>query len=97
MIDVAEADFDDLSAEARTSGGAFTGLRTPESGLARGSALGKPVSVTGLLSTEKIGVSSRYKVLPLDEIAGIITDSPQSDPTLSDLRRNGISIINAHD
>lgn len=50
-----------------------------------------------LASTEKIGVSSQYKVLPLDEIAGIITDSPQSDPTLRDLKRNGISIIHAHD
>lgn len=50
-----------------------------------------------LASTEKIGATSRYKVLPLEEIAGIVTDSPESDPTLSDLRRNGTSIIHARD
>jgi DeoR/GlpR family transcriptional regulator of sugar metabolism len=49
-----------------------------------------------LASAEKIGVSSRYKVLPLDEIAGIITDRPQYDQTVSELRRNGISIIDAN-
>jgi DeoR/GlpR family transcriptional regulator of sugar metabolism len=50
-----------------------------------------------LASAEKIGVSSRCKVLPLDEIAGIITDQPQNDQTLRELRRNGTSIIYAYD
>lgn len=48
-----------------------------------------------LASAEKIGVSSRYKVLPLNEIAGIITDRPQNDQTLSELRRNGTILIDA--
>lgn len=48
-----------------------------------------------LASAEKIGVSSRYRVLPFDEVAGIITDSPGSNQTLSDLRRTGTSIIQA--
>ncbi len=48
-----------------------------------------------LASAEKIGVSSRYKVLPLNQIAGIITDRPQNDQTLSELRRNGTVLIDA--
>lgn len=50
-----------------------------------------------LASAEKIGVSSRYQVLPLNKIAGIITDRPHDDPTLSELRRNGTTLIDAHD
>ena len=49
-----------------------------------------------LASTEKIGVSSRYKVLPINETAGIITDRPQNDPTLRELRRNGTTLIDAN-
>lgn len=50
-----------------------------------------------LASAEKIGVCSRYKVLPINETAGIITDRPQNDPTLNDLRRNGTALLDAND
>ncbi|UVJ39116.1 DeoR/GlpR family DNA-binding transcription regulator [Arthrobacter sp. CJ23] len=49
-----------------------------------------------LASTEKIGVASRYRVMPVEEVAGIITDGPDDDPTLSQLRRDGASIIRAN-
>ncbi|MBT2533856.1 DeoR/GlpR transcriptional regulator [Arthrobacter sp. ISL-48] len=48
-----------------------------------------------LASAEKIGVASRYRVLPTSEIAGIITDQPHEDPTLSELQRNGTTLIDA--
>jgi DeoR/GlpR family transcriptional regulator of sugar metabolism len=57
---------------------------------------GRAADTYVLASDEKIGVFSRYKVLPLDEIAGIITDRPHNDQTLSELRRNGISILDAN-
>lgn len=57
---------------------------------------GRAADTYVLASDEKIGVASRYRVLPLDEIAGIITDRRQHDQTLSELRKNGISIIDAN-
>ncbi|MFJ5955938.1 DeoR/GlpR family DNA-binding transcription regulator [Paenarthrobacter sp. NPDC092416] len=57
---------------------------------------GRAADTYVLASTEKIGVASRYKVLPIDDIAGIITDAPESDQTLSDLRQNGTHIISAN-
>ncbi|SEE32116.1 DNA-binding transcriptional regulator of sugar metabolism, DeoR/GlpR family [Arthrobacter alpinus] len=50
-----------------------------------------------LASGEKIGVTSRYQVLPLNKIAGIITDRPHDDPTLKELQRNGTTLIATHD
>ncbi|WP_426997072.1 DeoR/GlpR family DNA-binding transcription regulator [Pseudarthrobacter sp. N5] len=49
-----------------------------------------------LASAEKVGVSSRYRVLPLNQIAGIITDCPANHQILSQLRRDGTSIIDAN-
>ena len=50
-----------------------------------------------LASTEKVGVASRYQVLPLNDVAGIVTDSPKDDSTLMELRRQGASILYAND
>lgn len=57
---------------------------------------GRAADTYVLASAEKIGVASRYQVLPLGEIAGIIADGPQDDPTLRSLRRTGTSIIGAN-
>lgn len=57
---------------------------------------GRAADTYVLASDEKIGVASRYRVLPLEEIAGIVTDRRQQDQTLSELRKNGISIIDAN-
>jgi DeoR/GlpR family transcriptional regulator of sugar metabolism len=48
-----------------------------------------------LASTDKIGMASRYQVLPLAEVAGIITDAPSTDPTVKQLRRHGVEIVAA--
>jgi DeoR/GlpR family transcriptional regulator of sugar metabolism len=58
---------------------------------------GRAAETYVLASAEKIGVSSRYKVLPINEAAGIITDRPQNDPTLNELRRNGTALLDAND
>lgn len=44
-------------------------------------------------SSEKIGTVSRYQVLRLDQIAGIITDAPATSPTLHQLHQQGTSIL----
>ncbi len=48
-----------------------------------------------LASTDKIGAASRYTVLALAQVAGIITDAPPNNPNLAELRQQGIPIINA--
>ncbi len=48
-----------------------------------------------LASTDKIGMASRYQVLPLAEVAGVITDAPSTDPTLKQLRKRGVEIVPA--
>lgn len=35
-----------------------------------------------MASSEKIGTASRFMVLPLAEIAGVVTDAPEDDPTV---------------
>jgi DeoR/GlpR family transcriptional regulator of sugar metabolism len=57
---------------------------------------GRAADTYVLASVEKLGVASPYRVLPYSEIAGIVTDSPDDDHTLADLRDNGISILTAH-
>ncbi len=48
-------------------------------------------------SAEKVGAVSRYRVLPLDEIAGVIVDSADetSVPTLRALEQRGVRLLPA--
>ena len=46
-------------------------------------------------SEEKIGAASQFAVLPLDEVAGVITDADPSNPTVSELLRRGVPILQA--
>lgn len=48
-----------------------------------------------LASEEKIGAASRFAVLPLDDVAGVVTDVAQDDPTLVELRRAGVALVPA--
>jgi DeoR/GlpR family transcriptional regulator of sugar metabolism len=48
-----------------------------------------------LASAEKVGVASPYRVLPLADVAGIVTDTAEDDRTVADLRRRGVSILSA--
>lgn len=46
-----------------------------------------------LASSEKIGAASRFSVLPLDDVAGIVTDAPESDATVAALRERGVEVL----
>jgi DeoR/GlpR family transcriptional regulator of sugar metabolism len=48
-----------------------------------------------LASAEKIGTASPYEVLPLDAVAGIVTDAAPKDPTITALRHRGVEILRA--
>lgn len=48
-----------------------------------------------LASAEKIGTASRYQVLPLTEITGLITDAPPADQTIAALTDQGVAIVPA--
>ncbi|POH66452.1 DeoR family transcriptional regulator [Cryobacterium zongtaii] len=58
---------------------------------------GRAADTYVLASAEKIGVASPYRVLPFDEIAGLITDTAADDPTLAGLRDAGVSILGLGD
>lgn len=45
-----------------------------------------------LASAEKVGAASPFTVLPLAEVAGVITDAPARHPTLVGLTELGVSI-----
>lgn len=49
-----------------------------------------------LASTEKIGAASTYRVLPLDEVAGVVTDADAASPAMLELDRAGVRLIQAH-
>ena len=49
-----------------------------------------------LASNEKVGAASRYSVLPLNAVAGIITDTPADDPMSKDLAAAGITLIHTN-
>ncbi|WP_353814899.1 DeoR/GlpR family DNA-binding transcription regulator [Agromyces sp. SYSU T00266] len=48
-----------------------------------------------LASEEKVGAASRYRVLPIEGVAGIVTDADADDPTMRDLAAAGIRLIHA--
>jgi DeoR/GlpR family transcriptional regulator of sugar metabolism len=50
-----------------------------------------------LASSEKIGAASRFAVLPLTSVAGVVTDAPAEDAVVSRLTRMGVPIVPAAD
>jgi hypothetical protein len=46
-------------------------------------------------SIEKLGAVCAYKIVSLSDVAGIVTDSPASNPMVRELRDGGASIIQA--
>ncbi len=46
-----------------------------------------------LASAEKLGAASPFAVLPLADVAGIITDAPADSPELSALTKLGINVV----
>jgi DeoR/GlpR family transcriptional regulator of sugar metabolism len=48
-----------------------------------------------LASSEKIGTASRFAVLPVADVAGIITDAGADDPTIAELRDRHVYLLHA--
>jgi len=46
-----------------------------------------------LASVEKMGAASRYRVLPVSGVSGVISDSPASSPIVRELERQGVSVL----
>ena len=76
----------------------------PDSGLTTGDAdeaamkraLSRRAADTYVLaSTEKIGAASRFAVLPLTAVAGVVTDAPAEDAVVARLTRMGVPIVRA--
>ena len=56
--------------------------------------LARRAAETWVLATaEKVGAASNYVVLPLDEVAGVITDAPAEHPTLGALRLARVEVV----
>lgn len=54
---------------------------------------GRAAETYVLASSEKLGAASAYRVLPLAEVAGIVTDAPSGDPTVRRLTRAGVRVL----
>ncbi|WHT16796.1 DeoR/GlpR family DNA-binding transcription regulator [Crossiella sp. CA-258035] len=54
---------------------------------------GRAADTYVLASSEKIGAASRFSVLPLTRVAGIITDAPPTDPTVTRLVHEGVEVL----
>ncbi|GAA2827873.1 DeoR/GlpR family DNA-binding transcription regulator [Crossiella cryophila] len=76
----------------------------PEAGLTTGDAdeaamkrtlAGQAADTYVLASSEKIGAASPFSVLPLARVAGIVTDSPATDPTVVRLTELGVEVLHA--
>jgi len=48
-----------------------------------------------LASAEKIGAASPFAVLPLDAVAGIVTDAPAGNEVVDRLVQRGVAIVPA--
>lgn len=48
-----------------------------------------------LASAEKVGAVSPYRVLPLADVAGVVTDTAPSNPVLEKLRERGTRVLHA--
>jgi DeoR/GlpR family transcriptional regulator of sugar metabolism len=76
----------------------------PEAGLTTGDAeeaatkraLARRAGDTYVLaSAEKIGAASPFRVLPLDEVAGVVTDVDPADPAARALADAGVPLVAA--
>jgi DeoR/GlpR family transcriptional regulator of sugar metabolism len=46
-----------------------------------------------MASAEKLGAASAYRVLPLTDVGGIVTDAKRSNPIVRRLIRAGVRVL----
>jgi DeoR/GlpR family transcriptional regulator of sugar metabolism len=56
---------------------------------------GRAAETYVLGSAEKVGMASRYQVLPLAEVAGVVTDAASDHPEVVALRALGVAVVPA--
>jgi DeoR/GlpR family transcriptional regulator of sugar metabolism len=54
---------------------------------------GRAADTYVLASREKIGAASAYAVLPLADVAGLVTDAGDDDPVIRQLRAQGVELL----
>jgi DeoR/GlpR family transcriptional regulator of sugar metabolism len=54
---------------------------------------GRAADTYVLASREKIGAASAYAVLPLADVAGLVTDAGDDDPVIRQLRAQGVEVL----
>ncbi|MEU6161480.1 DeoR/GlpR family DNA-binding transcription regulator [Streptomyces sp. NPDC047130] len=76
----------------------------PEAGLTTGDAeeaamkralAARAADTYVLASSEKIGTASRFRVLPWEEISGLVTDRSADDPVIEWLTESGVDVLPA--
>ncbi|MET8576091.1 DeoR/GlpR family DNA-binding transcription regulator [Streptomyces sp. NPDC005012] len=76
----------------------------PEAGLTTGDAeeaamkralAARAADTYVLASSEKIGTASRFRVLPWEEISGLVTDRSADDPVIERLTESGVDVLPA--
>jgi DeoR/GlpR family transcriptional regulator of sugar metabolism len=74
----------------------------PQEGLTTGDAeeaamkrtlAGRAADTYVLASAEKIGTASAYRVLPLSDVAGVVTDTPADHPVVREIKAAGVRVI----
>jgi DeoR/GlpR family transcriptional regulator of sugar metabolism len=55
--------------------------------------VGRAADTYVVASIEKIGTVAPYAVVGLADVAGVITDAPEGDPAVSQLREQGVNVI----
>jgi len=96
-VEAAQAVTADLFLLGVTGGHHEVGLTTGDADeAAMKRALSRRAADTYVLaSAEKIGAASRFSVLPVQEVAGVITDAEPTDRAVQDLTAAGVSIFPA--
>ena len=72
----------------------LTAVEAEEAALRR-VLIGRAADTYILVSVEKLGTVSPYKVTGLSEVAGIITDAPAAHPAVRQLRAQDVTVIEA--
>jgi DeoR/GlpR family transcriptional regulator of sugar metabolism len=74
----------------------------PQEGLTTGDAeeaamkrtlAGRAADTYVLASAEKIGTASAYRVLPISDVAGVVTDTPADHPVIREIKDAGVGVI----
>lgn len=67
----------------------------PDEAAMRRILVGRGADTYVVASIEKIGTVAPYAVVGLSDVVGLVTDAPVDNPTIQQLRKQGVSVIQA--